>query len=435
MAVFLHDMIHDSVRERGGTLRGWFLLCFAVGAWGHDAPAQVTVHMHLRPVDATMRALVRIPLEAVRDVDFPVIPGGYLDVAGLAPRLAGLAKIWVADPILLFEEGAPVGAPRIVATQVSMESDRSFATYEQADAHVREPLPANSEKLFWKQVFFDVALEFPIRDARSRFSIRPAFADLGERVNTVLHFRGRTLLLSGEQDVFPLEPSWAQAAWLFVRMGFVHILEGTDHLLFLLCLVIAVRRIRALVWVVTAFTAAHSLTLAASALDMAPDALWFPPLVELAIAASIVFMGLANIVGWAGHRSWMLAFAFGLVHGFGFSFALRESMQFAGGHLAAALLSFNVGVELGQLAALAVMVPVVGVLFRYVVEPRMGTIVVSALVAHTGWHWMWDRGERLGRYSLSIPAWNLLLALKLTLAGMIAWACIWLWRRWERMKL
>ncbi len=420
-------MIHDSVRN----LRTWLVVCLAAAAWGHDAPAQVTVHMHLRPAGGTMRVLARMPLEAVRDVDFPAIAGGYLDVAAFAPRLGGLAKIWVADSVFLFENGERTGAPRIVSTQISMESDRSFSSYELADAHLREPLPANSEKLFWKQVFFDVALEFPIRDPRSKFLIQPAFAGLGERVNTVLHYGPRTFLLSGEQEVFPLEPGWEQAAWLFVRMGFVHILDGTDHLLFLLCLVIPVRRIRALVWVVTAFTAAHSLTLIASVLGMAPDGLWFPPLVELTIAASIVFMALANIVGWAGHRSWMLAFGFGLVHGFGFSFALRESMQFAGGHLAAALLSFNVGVELGQLAALAVMVPAVSAVFRYLVEPRIGGAVLSALAAHTAWHWMWDRYLVLGRYSISMPVWNLALALKGVLVGMILWAG---WR-WGRMRL
>jgi len=324
-----------------------------------------------------------------------------------------------------------VGPARIVGTQISMESDRSFASFEAADSHLREALPANGERLFWKQVFFDVALEFPIHDAGALFSIKPAFAGLGERVQTVLHYRERTFLLSGGQETFPLEPSWAQAAGLFVRMGFVHILEGTDHLLFLLCLVIAVRGFRALVWVVTAFTAADSLTLIASALEMAPDALWFPPMVELAIAASIVFMALANIVGWTGHRSWMLAFAFGLVHGFGFSFALRESMQFAGGHLAAALLSFNVGVELGQVAALAVMAPAVAALFRYAVEPRMGALVLSALVAHTGWHWMWERGAVLRRYSIPMPEWTLLLSLKLVLVGMALFG-VW---RWRRMKV
>ena len=93
-----------------------------------------------------------------------------------------------------------------------------------------------------------------------------------------------------------------------------------------------------------------------------------------------------------------MAFGFGLVHGFGFSFALRETLQFAGAHLAVSLLSFNVGVELGQLLVLLILIPILGGLFRYVVAERMGTIILSALVAHTGWHWMLERAELLKKF-------------------------------------
>ena len=96
-----------------------------------------------------------------------------------------------------------------------------------------------------------------------------------------------------------LDPSWRQAALQFVKLGFRHILDGTDHLLFLLCLVIPFRRFRSLVAVVTAFTVAHSITLIASAYNLAPDALWFPPLIETLIATSIVYMALENIVSRA----------------------------------------------------------------------------------------------------------------------------------------
>ena len=203
----------------------------------------------------------------------------------------------------------------------------------------------------------------------------------------------------------------------FVSLGFEHILSGTDHLLFLLCLVIPMRRLRTLVGVVTAFTVAHSVTLIASAYDLAPSALWFPPLVETLIATSIVYMALENIVGANTSRRWLITFAFGLVHGFGFSFALRETLQFAGSHLLTSLLAFNVGVELGQLLVLAVAVPALALLFRRVVEPRMGTIILSALVAHTAWHWMTERGERLMQFSW--PA-----ADPATLAGIVRWAML-----------
>ena len=286
------------------------LIALTIAARAHDAPAHVTVQMQARFVGQSMRILVRMPMEAVRDVDFPALEGGYLDVASLAPRLPGLAKIWVADAIILYENDVALPPPRVTATQISIESDRSFAHFEQADARLHAPLPANSERLFWKQVFFDVALEYPVSNAQAAFSLHPGFAGLGERVQTVLHFARQTLLLPGDQTVFPLTPTWWQAASLFVKLGFVHILQGVDHLLFLLCLVLSSRQIRALVWVATAFTAAHSITLAASALGLAPDALWFPPLVELSIAISIVYLALANIVGASGHR-WMLAFEIG----------------------------------------------------------------------------------------------------------------------------
>ncbi len=112
-----------------------------------------------------------------------------------------------------------------------------------------------------------------------------------------------------------------------------HILDGTDHLLFVICLLIPFRRIRPLIVIVTSFTVAHSLTLIASAFGMVPNFLWFPPLIETLIALSIVYMAFENIVGTQWQKRWMIAFGFGLVHGFGFSFALSETLQFAGGHL------------------------------------------------------------------------------------------------------
>ena len=138
----------------------------------------------------------------------------------------------------------------------------------------------------------------------------------------------------------------------------------------------------------------------ASAYNLAPDALWFPPLIETLIAVSIVYMALENIVGGSTvQRRWIIAFGFGLVHGFGFSFALRETLQFAGSHLLTSLLSFNVGVELGQLLVLGVLIPALELLFRFVVAERMGTIILSALVAHTGWHWMTERFDRFAAVS------------------------------------
>lgn len=416
-------------------MRALLLLCAAVAAMGHDAPAQVTVQLHLRSSEGSMQVLARIPLEAVRDVDFPETADGYLDVTALSPRLAGLAKLWIADSILLEEDGQPAGPARVTAARISVESDRSFGSYEAAAAHLREALPERTQKLYWKQVYLDAQIELPVRNAQSRFSLRPGFAGLGERVQTVVHYADKTFAVPGDVDVFPLEPTWAQAAWLFVRMGFVHILEGPDHLLFLFCLVIPLRRARTLIVVATAFTVAHSVTMVLSALDLAPGGLWFPPLVEFAIAASIAVMALGNVLGWTQHNSWAWAFGFGLVHGFGFSFALRESLQFAGTHLAGSLAAFNAGVEAGQLAALSVMAPAVWFVLRRTEHAGIGRIVLSTLAAHTGWHWMWERWDILRRYPIPVPEWTAAegaLLLRWVAIGMGLWGVGWAGNRWLR---
>ncbi|HEY6720130.1 MAG TPA: HupE/UreJ family protein, partial [Burkholderiales bacterium] len=167
---------------------------------------------------------------------------------------------------------------------------------------------------------------------------------------------------------------------------------------FLLCLVIPFRRLGQLVLIVTSFTVAHSITLVASAYNLGPDALWFPPLIETLIAISILYMAIENVLGSNLARRWTITFAFGLVHGFAFSFALRETLQFAGSHLLTSLLSFNLGVELGQLLVLVLLIPALDILFKYVVAERIGTIILSVLVGHTAWHWMTERADRLSQF-------------------------------------
>jgi hypothetical protein len=376
----------------------------------HDIPNDVTVQAFIKPEGGHLHLLVRVPLKAMRDVNFPERGPGYLDLARASAVLPDAAALWIADFIELSENDIRLSKPQIVATRISLPSDRSFASYEEALAHVTGPPLSNDTNVYWDQTMLDVLFEYPMQSERSHFSIHPALARLGLRVVTVLRFLPasggvRAFEFTGDPGVIRLDPRWHQAALRFVNLGFFHILDGTDHLLFLLCLVIPIRRLAALIPVVTAFTVAHSITLIASAYNLAPNFLWFPPLIEALIAISIVYMALENIAGGSSlQRRWIMAFGFGLVHGFGFSFALRESLQFAGSHLLTSLLSFNVGVELGQLLVLILLIPALQFLFRYAVAERMGTIILSALVAHTGWHWMLDRGRVLGQFRFEWPA-------------------------------
>ena len=408
------------------------LLLSAPHALAHDIPASVVVQTYVRPQGQTLRVLVRAPLAAMRDVEFPLRGDGLLDLARADKTLQDAARLWLARDIELFEGDARLPAPTLVAARASLPSDRSFVTYDTALAHVTGPPLAPDVTLYWNQALLDVLLEYPIASDRSTFSIRPTLGRLGIRVVTTVRYQPpagaeRAFELTGDPGLVRLDPRWHQAAWRFVQLGFAHILDGTDHLLFLFCLVIPFRRFRALIPIVTAFTIAHSMTLIAAASGFAPDALWFPPLIETLIAVSILYMALENIAGVNNvQRRWALAFGFGLVHGFGFSFALRETLQFAGSHLLTSLLAFNVGVELGQLFVLALLVPALQLLFRYLVAERMGTIILSALVAHTAWHWTADRWERLRQFDW--PAPNLLmvaLGVRWLIAAVLVAALVW----------
>jgi hypothetical protein len=158
-----------------------------------------------------------------------------------------------------------------------------------------------------------------------------------------------------------------------------------------------VRRVGEILRIVTAFTIGHSITLVGSAYDLAPAGAWFPPFVETLIAASIVYMALENILTVNLHARWLIAGIFGLVHGFGFSYGLKENLQFAGKHLLVSLFSFNVGIEIGQIFVLVIMLPLLALFLRRVLVGRAGTIILSAIVAHTAWHWMIERGDVLWR--------------------------------------
>jgi HupE/UreJ protein len=414
-------------------------------AAAHDIPNDVTVQTFLKPDGQRLNVLVRVPLAAMRDVDYPrrgARGGELLDLSRADPALRDAATLWLSDFLGVYEDDRRLPAPRVASVRASLQSDRSFASYAEALAHVTGPQLADDTQFPWNQGLLDVWFEYPIQSDRSRFAIEPKFARLGIRTVTVLRFLPadapagtvRAFELPGDPGLVRLDPRWHQAAFQFVKLGFEHILDGTDHLLFLFCLVIPFRKIRPLVAIITSFTVAHSITLIGSAYNLAPDALWFPPLIETLIAVSIVYMALENILAAASDgsaqrsqsrpgiratmpaasavtsalkRRWLIAFGFGLVHGFGFSFALRRTLQFAGSHLLTSLLSFNVGVELGQILVLLLLVPALGLLFRAAVAERPGVMVLSGLVAHTAWHWMTERWLVLRQFRFEWPAMDL----------------------------
>jgi hydrogenase/urease accessory protein HupE len=169
-------------------------------------------------------------------------------------------------------------------------------------------------------------------------------------------------------------PSGLEVARAYLGLGFTHILLGVDHLLFLLALLILVRGGQRIVLTVTAFTLAHSITLAAATLGFVrvPG----PP-VEATIALSIAFVAREIVMGYRGRpglterRPWLVAFAFGLLHGLGFAGALSE-VGLPASAIPGALLFFNVGVEAGQLLFVAAVLAAVAAGRRWVPAPLAG---------------------------------------------------------------
>lgn len=382
-------------------------------AWlaAHDIPNDITIQAFLKPEGNRMRVVMRVPMASINDIDWPYRTSGSLDLSRADRALHDASTQWLADFMEVYEGETKLAYPRIVDVRASLPSDRSFDSYEDAVAHVTGPKLSDDEDYVISQGMLDALFEYTIQSDQSNFAILYDFQKLGVRVLTLLKFippgrEVRSFELRNNPGLIRLDPNVGQASWRFVQDGFFHILTGADHLLFLFCLIIPFRRPRALLAIVTSFTVAHSVTLIASAYDMAPGTLWFPPLIDTLIAASILYIALENLIAPSVRRRWMVAFGFGLAHGFGFAFAFRQTLQFAGVHKLASLLAFNVGLEAGQLVALAIMVPLLALLFRLVVNERMGTVILSLLVAHSGWHWTLDRYGILSRFRFEWPAFD-----------------------------
>jgi HupE / UreJ protein len=190
----------------------------------------------------------------------------------------------------------------------------------------------------------------------------------GEHYRSIASLQGadgtheeRVLEAGNNTARFDLESRTPRSGWTFLLLGIEHILTGVDHLLFLAALLLGVRGLGPVLVVVTAFTVAHSFTLAAAALGwiVVPGRI-----IEPLIAASIAWVAVENLLGTkTSSRRWLVSFGFGLIHGFGFASALAE-VELTGWALVQALIGFNAGVEVGQAVVALVLVPLFAWLAR-----------------------------------------------------------------------
>lgn len=213
----------------------------------------------------------------------------------------------------------------------------------------------------------------------------------------------RTFKRTGEfeLEITPskIQPTFWSTFGEFLTWGMHHILIGWDHIAFLIALLLGAQKMGEMVRVVTSFTVAHSLTLLLSALDKIrlPSAV-----TESLIALSIVYVAAENYFLKDGRHRWVLTFAFGLVHGLGFSTVLRERLQDIDS-IALPVVSFNLGVELGQIAILLVAFPVLVLLRKGPDEEssarrrRLLVRIGSAPIGLLGLAWFVDRAFQLGK--------------------------------------
>lgn len=188
------------------------------------------------------------------------------------------------------------------------------------------------------------------------------------------------------QDLVVGERNWLRQAWQFIVLGTEHIFTGYDHILFVLCLLPAARRLSGVVEVVTAFTLGHSITLGLATFGVIQlPGRW----VESAIAASIIFVAAQNLFNKDPKHRTIITLLFGLVHGFGFAGILQE-MELSRESLLSSLLFFNAGVEIGQIIIISLVFPLLILLRRSRTYPRAVSVCSGTVIA-IGLFWFVQR--------------------------------------------
>src|ERR1700722_11523173 len=276
-----------------------FAALLALPAQAHDVPLHTVVNAFVKMEPQEAHVVIRVPLDILHSAQFPM-KGQIYDISASGPA-TDLALRGIAQGLDIRENGVRLVSGSAMG-RLDLPSDRSFEDYDQALAHVAEP-HEKGLAIYFDQGYLDAHLTYPISSPDSVFTIQTTIApDLKDLVKLTVRYQpldgsSRAFMITSLSGQVPLNPTWFQASKGFVVLGVEHILSGIDHLLFLLFLIIPFRKIRGLIPVIT---------------------------------ASILYMAVENIVGANLHRRWIIAGLFGLVHGFGFSYALKDQLQFAG---------------------------------------------------------------------------------------------------------
>lgn len=320
-------------------------------------------------------------------------PVHYLDAEALRRAPGGLARI-LADGLVLEAGGRALWAATGRVRVYPARNQPPFATLDEAEAAFAGPVYAEGfEVTYVGDTVVDAELIYPTDRRHTEYTLRstldPGLPGQDETANLILDhatdpplvFRIRGLIAKP----VTVSRSVLEAAWTFVVEGVRHILEGLDHVLFVVCLVLGAAALGSLAWRVTGFTLGHSVTLTLGFFGYYPTGAWFVPLVETGIALSIVYAAVAALTS-VGHRlTTGVTALLGLLHGLGFSFVLREILKLDSPNLWQSLLAFNLGIEAGQLLIVLALWPplflVASKLPRWAVPVRWAIALPCLLMA------------------------------------------------------
>ena len=360
----------------------------------HDLPQDTVMHAFFRVQGSEGHLLVRVPLDLLHGISWPMNHGEYAINDSRAAVSQALDALGHA--LLVWQDGERL-TPTISSGQLAALGDLSFANPEAAAAHIAQPVDEQL-KIAVDLGYLDAHFVYPIRPAPAVFSIQSRVAeDLQDLSKLIVQFvpggnnRGGVLTISAQSGKVALNPSGRQTALGFVLVGMQALLANADCLLFIVCLMIPFRRARDSAAPYAAFALASIISLAGAAFGFAADSVWFIALAASVSAILIFFLALGNIFGAHLQRRRLWAGLFGFTLGFEFAKLLSGRLQFAGDHSQIALWFFALGVDLGALLAFALTFLGLALILRGARAGRIGIIVLSAIVAHTAWHWMMDR--------------------------------------------
>lgn len=296
----------------------------------------------------------------------------YIDTEALRADPMGLGHLAAAGHSLTVEGTRLAAEVQAVRLHTGL-TQPPFATLEEAEAALQGPVfPADAPETFVGDTVLDVLLVYrtggTVTDYEMGSSLDPGLKGQEETANLLIdHYPGESLVFR-ERGLLAtpvaVSRSPLAAAGTFVIEGIRHILEGTDHVLFVLCLIIGARHIAGLLWRVTGFTLGHTMTLILGFFGYVPAAPWFVPAVETGIAASIAYAAAIAVAKRPPGGAFAVTAGIGLLHGLGFSFVLQEILRVDSPNLWQSLLAFNLGVEVGQVAIVLLVWPALWLLAR-----------------------------------------------------------------------